>query len=112
MYKIQKNYEFQNIYNTNSKFFGKYIVVYIKKNNLSYSRIGVVASKKVGNAVVRNRTKRLFREALRINLDNFKYNIDIILIAKKIIGDKINILRLNDINNDLIRILKKENILI
>jgi ribonuclease P protein component len=45
------------------------------------SRIGLVVSKKVGNAVVRNLVKRRIREACRKNLNCIKGNIDIVVIA-------------------------------
>ena len=41
-------------------------VCYFAPNNLETNRLGVVAGKKVGNAVKRNRAKRLIREAFRL----------------------------------------------
>ena len=43
-----------------------------ENNNLNEKRFGFVASKKTGNAVKRNRIKRLFREVVRINYNKFK----------------------------------------
>jgi ribonuclease P protein component len=46
------------------------------------ARLGVVASKKVGPAVVRNRAKRLVREAFRKNPDAFPDGLDVVVIVR------------------------------
>jgi ribonuclease P protein component len=44
-------------------------------------RLGIVASRRVGNAVVRNRAKRLVREAFRATRDLFNPRLDLIVIV-------------------------------
>lgn len=46
-------------------------------------RLGITASKKLGNAVVRNRTKRLIREAYRRGKIRLPDCIDLVIVAKK-----------------------------
>jgi len=47
------------------------------------ARLGIVASRKIGNAVVRNRAKRLVREAFRSSRDLFRPGIDVIVIVRR-----------------------------
>lgn len=52
------------------------------------SRLGVVVSKKVGNAVVRSRAKRLLRETYRQHQHELIQPIDLVLVARPSIADK------------------------
>ncbi len=54
-----------------------------ENENQAASRFCFVASKRVGNAVHRNRAKRLLREAARINLENIKPGWDCVLMANR-----------------------------
>ncbi|MBK8618655.1 MAG: ribonuclease P protein component [Anaerolineales bacterium] len=49
----------------------------------THIRVGVIAGKTTGNAVYRNRAKRILREALRPYLKSFASGLDLILIARR-----------------------------
>lgn len=57
------------------------ILVYLP-NDLPYSRIGFTASRRVGNAVKRNRARRLLRESIRLRLDRIAPGWDLVFIAR------------------------------
>ncbi|MGM0508399.1 MAG: ribonuclease P protein component [Fusobacteriota bacterium] len=111
MISIKKNREFQKIYNYGKKYFGKYLLIIILPNNLNYNRLGVVASKKTGNAVVRNKIKRIFREIFRLNINKISGNYDIVIISKYHTGNKIKSLDYKKIESDFLRVLKKAKVL-
>ena len=52
------------------------------RNKLGYNRLGLTVSAKLACAVKRNRIKRLFREAYRLNEDKFADGIDLVLVAR------------------------------
>lgn len=107
MHNLKKNEEFQKVYKIGKKAFGYYALVYIMKNNLEQNRCGFVVSKKTGNAVCRNRLKRLFREFYK-NIDfKSEQGYDIVFIAKRNAGNEFKTLKYNKIEKDLLKIFKK-----
>jgi ribonuclease P protein component len=58
-------------------------ILYVLPNGLGRKRLGIIASKKVGNAVVRNRAKRKIREAYRRLKRQIKPAVDIVVITGK-----------------------------
>lgn len=82
---IKKNEHFQMIFERGHSMYGKYLVVYFLQNDLAVCRFGFCVGKKIGNAVIRNRVKRLFREAVR-QLPTYQMkSLDILLVAKQAI---------------------------
>lgn len=85
--RIKRKKEFDTVYSEGKKRVGKYFVLYWRKNGLSHHRLGVVASKKVGNAVVRNRLKRIFRETFRQRKPSLQEGVDLVLVARRQMRD-------------------------
>ena len=50
------------------------------------SRLGITASRKVGGAVVRNRAKRLIREAFRLHPELTPPGVDLVVIVRRDLG--------------------------
>jgi ribonuclease P protein component len=63
--RLAKRREFLRVYEAGRKLFSRYSVLFFAANGLPYSRIGITATKKSGNANVRNRLKRWTREIYR-----------------------------------------------
>ena len=85
---LKKNADFQNVYKCGKSFANKYLVMYVKENDLSENRIGISVSKKVGNSVVRHRVKRLILESYRLHEDMFNSGLDMVIIARTTAKDK------------------------
>jgi ribonuclease P protein component, eubacterial len=79
-FRVKKNQEFQTIIKNKRYITSREFVVYYKRNQYGYMRIGVSVSKKLGNAVVRNKVKRQVKEMIKpLFIYNLSYDVIIIL---------------------------------
>ena len=79
---ICKNNEFRRAYARGKSYVTPLVVVYVVKNRRKEARVGITTSKKVGNAVQRNRSRRVLREAYRQLADRVKPGYDLVLVAR------------------------------
>ena len=80
---LKKNKDYRKVYNRGKSVADRQMVLYFLKNNEELCRFGFTVSKKVGNAVIRNRIRRLFREACRLNAQKFPWGFDFVLLARR-----------------------------
>ncbi len=85
--RLSGNIEFKKVFLEGKKIEGKNLVLFIIENNFKFNRLGLIVKKEIGNAVVRNKTKRRAREAYRqINRKLFQGYDIIIFVKKSVVG--------------------------
>jgi ribonuclease P protein component len=82
-FRLRKNLDFQRVRRQGHSWTHPLLVLCALHNDLEYSRFGFSASKWVGGAVVRNRAKRLMREATRPRLAMIADGWDVVMIARQ-----------------------------
>ena len=107
--KLKKSRDFTTIYDKSKKVYTRYAIVFVSENKNNIQRFGFVASKKTGNAVQRNRIKRLFREFVKNNKEKFKEGTDYIFVGKAVLKEKLGTLKYNDIEKDMLKVIKRWN---
>jgi ribonuclease P protein component len=81
--RIKKKKDFNHLYKKGKRYRGQYFTLVYLSNEFNHSRLAVVASKKLGNAVTRNKTKRWMRDLFRRNKELLKNPTDLIIIPHR-----------------------------
>lgn len=100
--RVKSHEDFQEVIHNNKKVCTKSYVIYFKNNEYGYARIGISTSKKLGNAVIRNKIRRQIRMMCMQNVDLNK-SIDYCIIVRS------NYLQqsFDDNKNELIKLVLK-----
>lgn len=79
---IRRGKDFRRVYDRRRSASDRWLLVYACENGLPHARLGLSVSRKVGNAVRRNRLRRLYREAFRLTRAAMPTGYDLVLIPR------------------------------
>ncbi len=99
---LRNNADFRKTYRQGLSYSNRRFVVYVRKNGLDHNRVGISTSRKYGNAVQRNRIKRILKELYRAYESNIAVGRDLVFIPR--IGSRDRSLR--EVEPDFVHLLK------
>lgn len=79
---IKKNRDFRRLYKSGKSSANGFLAVYCRRNRLGINRLGITTGTKLGNAVKRNRVRRLIRESYRLYEEGLARGYDIVVVAR------------------------------
>ncbi|MFW6268824.1 MAG: ribonuclease P protein component [Bacillota bacterium] len=108
METLKNSSDFKKVYSRGKSNASYYLVIYWLPNNQGFNRFGFSISKKIGNAVTRNKLRRRLKEIIRImeKQKKLKCGFDIIFIARKPVTG----LDFHGIKKDVVKLFSKSGI--
>ncbi|WP_302815937.1 ribonuclease P protein component [Selenomonas flueggei] len=103
---IKRRSDFQCVYQKGHSAAGRHMILYVLRDPRVAGKVGFAAGKKLGCAAVRNRTKRLLREAYRGLQHELRGDIGILLIGRAGLADG----KMQDAAEDLRRLARRAGI--
>lgn len=80
--RLHRRAEFQHVFDGGRRAHGRYLTIVAAPSDGAMTRLGIVASRKIGGAVARNRAKRLIRQVFRCEIPPASA-VDLVVIAKQ-----------------------------
>jgi ribonuclease P protein component len=81
--RLRKRSEYLRVQRSGKKIHSRAFIGLVLPQSIGIPRLGITTTKRLGNAVERNRLRRLAREAFRRSWMTVPTNVDLVLIAKK-----------------------------
>jgi ribonuclease P protein component len=81
-HRLRRNADFERVHRRRCTVSDELLVLKACENGLSHARIGLAVSRRVGSAVVRNRWKRLLREAFRLGRERLPAGLDFVVLPR------------------------------
>ena len=100
-HRLRRRHEFARVYQARQIVSDQALVMYYLSGDLPHARLGISASRKLGNAVVRNRAKRRLRDAFRHIAADLPPGLDLIVIPRP--GVEVSAVELRDSLKQLVR---------
>jgi ribonuclease P protein component len=83
IYCMRRPVEYDRAFRRRATASDSQLVVFGCENRLGFTRLGISVSRKVGKAVIRNRWKRLIREAFRLTRRTLPVGVDLVVIPRR-----------------------------
>jgi ribonuclease P protein component len=80
--RVRRRVDFQRAYAEGAKVVTRWFVLFARANGSSVTRLGVTATRKTGNAVTRNRARRIVREAFRRRQADMPAGFDLVVVVR------------------------------
>lgn len=97
--RLRRGKDIQRAYQEGARLVCRFFVAFVVPRGAGPLRLGVVASRRVGGAVARNRAKRLLREVFRLRRPAREVSADVVLVARASIAKA----RLRDVETAYVR---------
>ncbi len=79
--RLTSRRQFTTVYDQGWRVRGSFVTIFALENHLGHCRVGLTVTRKLGNAVVRNRIKRILREIFRVNRLSSTGSLDLVVNA-------------------------------
>lgn len=100
--------QYREVFDRRRSYAGHYVVIWVRRGQGTGWRVGVVTSKRaLHTAVARNRARRLMRETFRLNRQELRQGVDLVLVARSRIAQ----VGLQEVAEDFLAVCRKASLL-